>query len=144
MSAGPAAITAGARIVEVDEKGRMVVLRDGKNGWTCFTGHPGVVGDNPECDDEAAIQWGADWMAHKPRPTNTKPGIVYMFAGGTDWSATDPYATKGTPINEPPHWMILWPFDSKATALSDQAKQTGTWIMWAGTPYAHLMINQRP
>jgi transposase len=29
-------------------------------------------------------------------------------------------------------------------ALSVEPKQTGTWIMWSGTPYAHLMINQRP
>ncbi len=73
-----------------------------------------------------------------------QPGIMYMLAGGTDWSATDPYATSGTPIKEPPHWMIMWPFDAKATGLSAEAKDTGTWIMWAGTPYAHLMINQKP
>lgn len=144
MSAGPPQITQGAKIVGVDEKGAMVTLREGANGWMCFTGLPGVIGGNPECADEAAMQWGADWKAHKPRPTNTEPGIVYMFAGGTDWSASDPYATSGTPIKEPPHWMIMWPFDPKTTGLPDRVKMTGTWIMWAGTPYAHLMINQKP
>ncbi len=144
MSAGPLQITKDAKIVEMDEKGNMNILREGNNGWTCFPGHPGIVGDNPECDDEAAMQWGADWMAHKPKPTNTRPGIVYMFAGGTDWSASDPSATSGTPIQEPPHWMIMWPFDPKGSGLPDKEKKTGTWIMWAGTPYAHLMINQKP
>jgi hypothetical protein len=144
ISAGPLSVTAKARIVEMDEKGKMTVWRDGTNGWTCFPGHAGVIGDNPECDDEAAMQWGEDWMAHKPKPSNAQPGVVYMFAGGTDWSATDPWATSGTPIQEPPHWMILWPFDPKASGLSDKVKTTGTWIMWAGTPYAHLMINQKP
>ncbi|BDE06257.1 hypothetical protein WPS_15330 [Vulcanimicrobium alpinum] len=73
--------------------------------------------------------------------TNTKPGIVYMYAGGTDWSADDPYASKGTPITEPAHWMIMWPFDLKASGIPSKVANTGTWVMWAGTPYAHLMIN---
>jgi len=67
-----------------------------------------------------------------------------MLLGGTDWSASDPNAHSGTPIKEPPHWMIMWPVDSKTTGLSAQPKQTGTWIMWAGTPYSHLMVNQHP
>ena len=90
------------------------------------------------------MQWAMDWMGHKEKPTNTQPGIIYMLAGGTDWSATDPWASSGTPIQEPPHWMIMWPFDPKTSGLPTEAKQTGTWIMWAGTPYAHLMINQKP
>ena len=77
-------------------------------------------------------------------PTNTQPGFDYMLAGGTYRIATDPYATSGTPFKEGPRWIILWPFDSATTGLPTQFKQTGTWIMWAGTPYSHLMINQRP
>jgi hypothetical protein len=38
----------------------------------------------------------------------------------------------------------MWPFDAKESGLSDKEKKAGTWIMWAGTPYAHLMINQKP
>ena len=40
--------------------------------------------------------------------------------------------------------MILWPYDPGASGLPAKPKKTGTWIMWAGTPYAHLMINQVP
>jgi hypothetical protein len=40
--------------------------------------------------------------------------------------------------------MIMWPVDPKTTGLSVEPKQTGTWIMWAGTPYSHLVINQHP
>jgi len=144
ISAGPLEIAKRAKIADTDAQGKMITLREGNNGWTCFPGHPGVVGDDPQCADEASLQWEDDWMAHKPKPSNTKPGIVYMFAGGTDWSATDPAATSGAPIHEPPHWMIMWPFDAKESGLTDKEKKTGTWIMWAGTPYAHLMINQRP
>jgi hypothetical protein len=74
------------------------------------------------------------YMAHKPKPTKTEPGVMYMLAGGTDWSATDPFGTSGTPIKEPPHWMIMWPFDPKSSGLSGlptTPKQTGAWIMYA-------------
>jgi hypothetical protein len=143
LSAGPASITAHAAVMDTDAKGKMVTLRAGTNGWTCMPGHPGVVGDDPICADAATMQWADDWAAHKPKPTNTKPGIAYMLAGGTDWSASDPFATKGTSIKEPPHWMIMWPVP-KDSGLPTTLKDTGTWIMYAGTPYAHLMINGKP
>jgi hypothetical protein len=144
MSAGPAEVARDAKIVDMDEKGNLTTLREGSNGWTCIPGHLGVVGDAPVCMDGPAMQWAMDYLAHKDKPSNTQPGIMYMLAGGTAWSATDPFATSGTPIKEPPHWMIMWPFDPKTSGLPSQMKMTGTWIMYAGTPWAHLMINQKP
>jgi len=144
LSAAPPDVAKAAKVMDVDDQGKMVVLREGNNGFTCFPGTPGRVGDVAMCADEASMQWNSDLAAHKPKPTNTQPGVIYMIVGGTDWIATDPYATTGTPIKEPPHWMIMWPFDPKTTHLPTEPKQTGTWIMWAGTPWAHLMINQRP
>jgi hypothetical protein len=144
LSAAPAHIAKFARVVDMDEKGRETVLREGTNGFTCAPGRPGVIGNDPFCANAAAMQWGMDMAAGKPKPTNTEPGVMYMLTGGTDWSASDPHATSGTPIKEPPHWMIMWPFDAAATGLSTKPKQTGTWIMYAGTPWAHLMINQAP
>src|SRR5215831_13025619 len=35
MSAGPADIASGARIIDTDKKGNTVVLRKGNNGFTC-------------------------------------------------------------------------------------------------------------
>ena len=144
VSAAPSSVSDGARIVDRDENGAETLLREGSNGFTCFPGHPGVVGDAAYCANAAALRWESDFLTLQAKPTNTEPGIVYMLLGGTDWSATDPYAISGTPINEPPHWMILWPFDPKTTGLPIEPKQTGTWIMWANTPWAHLMINQKP
>ena len=144
LSAAPENISKDAKVIDRDENGAQTVLREGTNGFTCFPGHPGVVGDATYCANAAALEWERDFNALKPKPTNTEPGIEYMLLGGSDWSASDPNATSGTPIKEPPHWMILWPFDPKTTGLPTEPKQTGTWIMWAGTPWAHLMINQRP
>ena len=56
----------------------------------------------------------------------------------------EPLGYSYTPIKEPPHWMFMWPFDPKTSGLPTTPKQTGTWIMYAGTPWAHLMINPRP
>jgi hypothetical protein len=144
LSAAPPSVASAAKVVDMDDQGHMTVLREGTNGFTCFPGHPGVVGDVAMCADGPSMQWISDIMSHKPKPTNTEPGVIYMLAGGTDWSATDPFATTGTPIKEPPHWMIMWPFDPKSSGLPTSPKQTGTWIMYAGTPWAHLMINQHP
>jgi hypothetical protein len=37
--------------------------------------------------------------------------------------------------------MIMWPFDPASTGLSTRPKQTGSWIMYAGTPRGQLMIH---
>jgi hypothetical protein len=144
MSAGPNEIASSARIVDTDARGNSVVLREGNNGFTCMPGNPRVIGDPPMCEDAASMQWGADFKAHKPRPTNTVPGITYMLAGATQRSDSDPYDTTSPPITVPPHWMIMWPFDPKTTGLPTTHKATGTYIMWAGSPYAHLHVMGRP
>ena len=40
--------------------------------------------------------------------------------------------------------MILWPFDPKASGLPYHPEKFGTYVMFEGTPYAHLMIYQNP
>jgi hypothetical protein len=75
MSAGPADIANSARIIDTDAHGNTVVLREGDNGFTCMPGNPKAVGEPPMCADVAAMQWSADFRAHKPKPTNTEPGI---------------------------------------------------------------------
>ncbi len=143
-TAAPPAVAAAATFIDIsDATGKIALLKKGSNGFTCFVGHPGVVGDDPFCADAAGMQWVGSWAAHKKMPANAKPGIIYMLAGGTDWSASNPWATKGNPIHEPPHWMVMWPV-AASSGLATTPKNSGTWIMWAGTPYAHLMVNQKP
>jgi hypothetical protein len=144
MSAGPASVANAARIVDTDTQGNKVVLREGHNGFTCMPGDPEVVGEPPMCVDAASMQWFADARAHKPKPTNTVPGITYTLACATQRSDTDPYDTTSPPIPIGPHWMIMWPFDPKTTGLPTTHKPTGAYIMWAGSPYAHVHIMGRP
>ena len=144
MSAGPAEVAKAARIVDTDAQGKMVVLREGNNGFTCMPGNPKAVAEPPMCVDAIAMQWYDDAKAHKPKPTNTVPGITYMLAGATQRSDSDPHDTTSMPIEIGPHWMIMWPFDPKTTGLPTTHQPTGAYIMWAGTPYAHLHIMGHP
>ena len=148
LSAGPAAITEKAAVMMPSPDGKMLTLREGSNGWTCFPDDPHTPGPDPMCADGEAMKWAAAWMGHAPRPSNMAPGIIYMLAGGTDPSASDPWATKPKEgeawVKEPPHWMVMWPIDAKASGLPALPKKSGSWIMWNGTPFAHLMINQVP
>jgi len=144
LSAAPADVTKGARIVDTDAQGKTTVLREGDNGFTCMPGNPKVIGEPPLCADAASLQWFADFKAHKPKPTNTVPGITYMLAGATQRSDSDPYDQTSPAMTIGPHWMIMWPFDPKATGLPTSHKPTGAFIMWAGSPYAHVHVMGRP
>ena len=144
MSAGPPEIARAAKIIDKDAQGHILVLREGSNGFTCMPGNPTVIGDPPMCADGPSMQWAADFASHKPKPTNTVPGITYMLAGATQRSDSDPYDRTSPAITVPPHWMIMWPFDPKATGLPTTHRDTGAYIMWAGSPYAHLHVMGRP
>ena len=144
-AAGPRSISEHAAVMAADASGKMVPLRPGTNGWTCVPDEPNSPGLDPMCIDKNGMEWVKAWMAKAPKPTNSAPGLIYMLEGGSDISATDPFATKTDHyVSSPAHYMIMWPYDAKSTGLSTTPKKTGTWIMWAGTPYAHLMINQTP
>jgi hypothetical protein len=121
MSAGPPEVAKSARIVDTDARGKMIVLREGNNGFTCMPGKSKVIGDPPMCADAASMQWAADFKAHKPKPTNTVPGITYMLAGATQRSDSDPYDATSPAITVPPHWMIMWPFDPQTTGFAGDA-----------------------
>src|SRR5712691_2216216 len=125
MSAGPDNVSTSAQIIDTDTQGKMVVLREERNGFTCMPGNPKVVGEPPMCVDAASMQWFADAKAHKPKPTNTVPGITYMLAGASQRSDSDPNDTTSMPIDVGPHWMIMWPFDPKTTGLPTTHKPTG-------------------
>ena len=145
LSAGPHEVSEHAAVIAPDANGKMTEIRAGTNGWTCLADEPDTPGLDPMCVDKQSMQWVQSLMSHAPKPANTAPGIIYMLQGGSDISATDPYATKTEHfIDSPPHYMIMWPYDAKQSGFSTTPKKTGTWIMWAGTPYAHLMINQVP
>ncbi|MGA7107145.1 MAG: hypothetical protein WBY75_05345 [Terracidiphilus sp.] len=144
LSAGPPNVTKDATVAEMDAHGNMIILRQGSNDFTCLPGNPKVPGKPALCEDKVAMQWNRDFAEHKPKPTTTVPGIEYMLAGATQRSDSDPYDKTDAPITVGPHWMILWPFDPKTSGLPTHHKATGAYIMWAGSPYAHVHIMGAP
>ena len=144
LSAGPPNVTKDATVAEMDAQGQMKILRPGTNDFTCMPGSPNGVGSPPMCEDKVAMQWNQDFAEHKAKPTTNVPGIEYMLAGATQRSDSDPFDKTDPPIRIGPHWMILWPFDPKTTGLPATHKPTGAYIMWAGTPWAHVHIMGAP
>jgi hypothetical protein len=144
LSAGPASIANEATVAEIDDDGKMKILREGTNDFTCMPGDASGIGMPAMCADKVAMQWNNDFAQHKDRPSTTVPGIEYMLAGATQRSDSDPFDKTSPPIAIGPHWMILWPFDPKATGLPATHKPTGAYIMWAGTPWAHVHIMGAP
>jgi hypothetical protein len=144
MSAEPDDIARSAKIIDTNANGSMVVLREGNNGFTCMPGNPEVIGEPPMCVDAASLQWFAHAKAHRPKPTNTVPGNTYMLAGATQRSDTDANDKTSPAIHVGPHWMIMWPFDPKTTGLPTAHRDHGAYIIWAGSPYAHLHVMDRP
>jgi hypothetical protein len=143
-SAAPASIAHDASVITVGADGKVTELRKGSNGWTCMPDSPTTPGPDPMCMDANAAKWAQAWMGHKPPPEATT-GVMYMLEGGTDASNTDPYATKPTAENDwiktGPHIMVVGSKDILAGMPSGAKPDTAVpYVMWAGTPYAHLMV----
>jgi hypothetical protein len=121
----------------------MRTLREGTNNFTCMADDP-TPGKNPMCLDENGMAWAHAWMT-KTEPPKDKVGFGYMLAGGATPSNTDPHATApagGELAQEPPHVMIFnFPeLPADYPQPGDTPDMSQPWVMWAGTPYEHLMI----
>lgn len=143
-SAAPAALAHDATIMAADASGAMKTLRAGKNGWTCIPDDPHTPGPDPMCMDGNAAKWVQAMIGHKP-PPDGQPGVMYMLEGGTDASNTDPYATQPTSGNDwiktGPHIMLVGSKAMLAGYPAGAKPDTSVpYVMWAGTPYAHLMV----
>src|SRR5215217_4045565 len=141
MSAAPKSVAEGATIVVMDANNNARTLRQGTNGWTCMPDSPASPGQDPMCLDQNAMEWAGAWIGHQPPPD--KIGFVFMLAGGSDASNTDPYATGpsagGTWVDTGPHVMIVGPAAARMAGYPKgvQPDTTQPYVMWAGTPYEH-------
>ena len=137
-SAAPAVVTQNAMIKTMD--GRM--LREGSNGWTCYSGTSAI---GPMCNRP---QWDALLGAFMKREAIDVEefSISYMLAGEGEAigvSNIDPFATEPTDDNdwvkEGPHLMILVPDPAALEGLPTDPNDP-VYVMWKDTPYAHIMV----
>lgn len=144
-SAAPSMIAEGAAVMDwpSEEGGEMTELRPGSNGWTCMPDVPTTPGDDPMCLDQNFLAWAGAWQSHTT-PEITGVGLSYMLRGGTDSSNTDPWATEPAPgedwVRTGPHVMVVVPDPAMLDALPTDPDSGGPFVMWKGTPYAHIMI----
>jgi hypothetical protein len=140
LSAAPASIAAGATVKGHDGR----VLRQGTNDWVCLPDMPNLPNDSPMCLD---APWRAlidAWM-NKRTPHVTQVGFGYMLQGDMPVSNTDPFATAPTPTNQwiqhgDPHVMVFIPDLQLLEGMSTDPTSGGPYVMWKGTPYAHIML----
>lgn len=145
MTAAPASVSAKATILDwpAKEGEPSTVLRQGSNGWHCLPDMPESHGGDPMCVDQAWMKWIEAYTTHKT-PQITSVEIGYMIAPGGGWgSNTDPYANSATADNHwglhVPHLMIVVPNLSSLDGISTDRNNGGPYVMYAGTPYAHIM-----
>lgn len=144
LSAAPPSVAATASVQTADGR----VLRKGSSDWVCMPDAPDVPNNSPMCLDP---EWRAaiDALMHKRQPNVTKMGFAYMLQGDQPVSNTDPFATAPTATNQwiqngSPHIMVLVPDPKLLDGVSTDPNNGGPFVMWKGTPYAHLMIPTVP
>jgi hypothetical protein len=139
MSAAPQSVSGNAMIMDNDG----TMLREGSNGWTCM---PNTMPDDhaPMCND-------ALWMKMMHAVGNKLPfeadgiGISYMLQGdiGAGVSNATPYHPDPKNADDytegGPHLMIIVPKAMLKGMTTDPASG-GPYVMWADTPYAHIMV----
>src|SRR5438128_2386814 len=141
MSAAPTEIARHATIIDMTDMSKPKQLRAGTNGWVCY-----AMLNVPMCLDKEGQKWAQAWMS-KTEPKIDGSGIAYMLRGSVA-SNTDPYATGPTADNQwvvsPPHIMVLYQDPKMLDAYPTDPKNGGPWVMWKGTPYAHVMVPVSP
>jgi hypothetical protein len=141
MQAAPASISQHATIMTSDG----AMLRQGTNGWTCMP-DSGPGSSHPMCNDAVWMKLMAAVGSKAPFET-ARIGISYMLAGDDNVNNADPFDTHQDPgevwVQEGPHLMIVVP-TAALEGVSDDPNNGGPYVMWKGTPYAHIMVPVGP
>jgi hypothetical protein len=143
MTAAPPAVARQAGVVVMDSRGRMRTIRRGSNAFTCMPDNPATPGPDPMCMDANAMNWVMAWVERRPPPPGV--GLIYMLAGGTDASNSDPWSerpSRGDPwVQTGPHLMVVGSDSILSGYPAGRRPDTSQpYVMWSGSPYAHLMI----
>lgn len=142
MSAAPAGISANATIMDLTANGQMTELRAGANGWLCIPDDPSTPMTDPGCFDGVWQEFFSAYMEKKPFKAKST-GLSYMLKGGQAASNTDPFKTAPDPgqdwLTGGPHLMVIAANRADLRGIPTEPGK-GPWVMWAGTPYAHIMM----
>ena len=139
MSAAPESVSANAMIMDNDG----TILREGNNGWTCL---PNTMPDDhaPMCNDALWMKM-MQALGNKADFVADGMGISYMLQGDIGAGVSNATPFHPDPKNAPdyteggPHLMIILP-KAMLQGITTDPKSGGPYVMWADTPYAHIMV----
>lgn len=144
--AAPAELTAKASILDwpAVDGAEFRVIRQGSSGWICLPDPPGDRNDEPMCLDDEWMGFMKAFKSGTP-PTTKGVGLAYMLGGSWAVSNTEPRARAPSATNQwhdgGSHLMLLVPDPTSLGKFpTTPSPKGGPYVMWAGTPYAHLMI----
>jgi len=139
MAAAPTSISQHATIVDASGK----VIQQGNNGWICMPDT--MPGDKaPMCNDALWMKMMKAVMTKQEFSTD-QVGISYMLKGdiGSGVSNSTPYHPDPKNAKDytetGPHLMIILP-KAMLKGLPTDPNSGGPYVMWADTPYAHIMV----
>jgi hypothetical protein len=144
LSAAPASIAGEAAVWDWPaEAGETPpVLREGRNGWTCFPSRINTPGNDPMCHDEAFLAWALAFLAEE-EPSLERVGLSYMLQGG-GLLGENGQQTVG------PHVMIALPDLADARGIphvhhDEQSPLLAKpFISYGDTPYALVIMPLAP
>lgn len=147
MAAAPAEISAKATVMDWPAKAgaEMELIRQGSNGWVCLPSQPPskYIRNDAMCVDKPWQTWMAAMMSAK-KPNIKAVGYGYMLSNDTEESNSafgDPEPSKTNQWHHVgPHVMVLYPNTKTANAISSDPHNGGPYVMYRGTPYAHVMV----
>jgi Tol biopolymer transport system component len=148
MSAAPEAVSGDATIMMAGPGGAQRVLREGSNGYTCMPDNPHTPGNMPMCTDAAGMAWAMSLAMRQDPPAGAPPSVAYMMQGSAFPSIDDPGAGEAPGgaawFRTGPMLMLMnvpvLPQGQRVSEVNVEAP----FVMYAGTPYEHLMIPVRP
>jgi hypothetical protein len=151
----PAEMRDGATVLGYAEIGKpLVTLRRGTNDMICLAPDPGANAFHPACYHKAMEPFMARGRALRAQGIKggqvdtvrfaevksgklkvpTSPSMLYQIFGGT-FDSTTATASGGQSL-----FVTYIPFATeKKTGISAKPSEKEPWIMWPGTPKAHIM-----
>jgi hypothetical protein len=154
----PADARATATVLGYGSDGKLTVLRKGSGSMTCLADDPKAAQFHVACYHDSMEPFmfrGRELRASGVTGTQVdsvrfreakagtlklpnQPASLYSLTGGTfdPKTGTAPWARR--------LYVVYIPYATAAsTGLSDKPQENGPWIMFAGTPKAHIMFTPR-
>ena len=154
----PTEMREGAAVLGYDSKGKLVSLRDGKGGMVCLASDPQRKDFHVACyhktmepfmarGRELRGQGVKDPQVDSVRFKEAKSGTLKMPAQPASlYSITAPTydPAAGLPNTSRSLFVVYIPYATAATTgLTEKPVVGAPWIMFAGTPKAHIMFVPR-